>query len=662
MKHIEYTKEDFKWTQWQPYEMMKLKEQAIELARANLEAIKAVAKDQRTFANTIYAIEVAELGVSDLAGKLHVLQNAHPLKQVRDTAKNLIEDIEKISVDLAYDEGVYRAAKEYAEKGEMLEGEDKKLFDDMMRDYHRMGFGLPVEQREELKQKLKEINTLSSAYDDRVRNWKGHIEVTREELEGCAESFINGLQQLPGGSYKISIDYPELHPFLENAKNWKKRKELADVYSQVGGLDNIETLKKILRLRRDVALMLGYPNYVAYATEDRMAKNPENVKSFVDDLMQKLKLGLEKEMDELRQLKLETKIEDDSDAIEYYDTKYYTEQLQQQKYNFSAEKVREYFPLEVVVEGIFRIYSKLFSIRFEKISEYPKWHSEVTCFKVLDIDGGILGYLMLDMHPREGKYKHAAEFDIIKGRIKTYGSKEYITPMACLMMNFRKPTVEYPSLLSHEEVETFFHEFGHAMHELLTTASYASHAGTSVAVDFVEAPSQMLENWVWDKEMLKLMSGHYRDYTQKLPEDLLNSMLSAKNHGIAYFTTRQLVFALFDYLIHIDEPPADITALYHSLVKEWVGIAVPDADLFPANFGHLVGMYGAGYYGYMWSKVRSSDMFTRFNIEGLLNSSTGSDYKHQVLEKGSTREEADLVRAFLGRESNNEAFLKEIGL
>jgi thimet oligopeptidase len=360
----------------------------------------------------------------------------------------------------------------------------------------------------------------------------------------------------------------------------------------------------------------------------------------------------------MTQLKREL-TKDPQAQLEYYDIAYYGEQLRHKKFNIESEKIREYFPLQIVKEGMMEIYSKLLGASFKKIDGYPTWHPDTEFYEVTDAkDKKTIAYFILDLYPRENKYGHAAVQSWTEGWLD---GDTYNTPVAVMMANFPKPSAEHPSLMSHDEVNTFFHEFGHIMHHLLTTAKYASYAGTSVARDFVEAPSQMLENWVWDEEMLGILSGHYKDSKKKLPKEHLDNLLKAKQHLIAYDSTRQFCIALFDLQLHTKKIK-DVSGLFDKLMYEYTGIKRPKKNIWPAGFGHICGGYDAGYYGYMWSKVYSCDMFTRFQKEGLLNTKTGTDYRNWILEPGSSMEEGDLVKGFLGRKPNNKAFLKEIGL
>jgi len=325
------------------------------------------------------------------------------------------------------------------------------------------------------------------------------------------------------------------------------------------------------------------------------------------------------------------------------------------------ELIKEYFPLEKVTTGTLAVYQELLSLRFAELPKDKRhvWHEDVKQFEVYDKESNaFMGHFYLDLHPRDGKYGHAAEFDVQKG-CTTGEGKQY--PAAAMVANFTKPTASKPSLLKFDEVVTFFHEFGHVMHELCTTATYYRFAGTNVERDFVEAPSQMLENWCYESEVLKQISGHYKDLSQPLPEDLRVKLINAKNVTEALKNRRQLHFGTFDMLVHTAEGKVDTAALWAKCCEEIALTPAQPGTNGAAGFGHIVGGYSAGYYGYLWSKVYSSDMFMQFKKEGVLNPKLGRRYRDLILASGGTRDAMDYLVEFLGRQPQQDAFLIEIG-
>lgn len=653
-----YPKEEFAWAKWGPKEILQNAKEVLREKKVAYEKIKKIPAKDRTFENTIYAIEASSCRLDDIGSQIGLLSEVSPDKKIREAAVKTVKLVDETIVDIEYDPAMYRAVKEFVAKKEKVTGPDAKLLKDMIRDYRRMGFDLSLAKQHQLKQIIKEIQKKETDFGININDYQGQIEVTLQELTGMSDNFIDRLKRTKNGKYIVSVSRVDFIPFVENAQNALKRKALTDVYFQKGGQKNLALLKSLIKLRNQRARLLGYAHHGDYRTEDRMAKNTKTVMSFLQQTMKKLTPGVVRDIQELTSLK--RKMTGDSKVkLEYFDTAFYISESQKLRHAIDNEKVREYFPMKTVTKGMFEIYEKLLSVRFERTHNYSSWHEDVEHYLVRDKSGFMLGHFLFDLYPREGKYSHAGIFQIKRSR--TAGYKSPVRDMGyCVMAaNFPRPTKDTPSLLNHDEVRTLFHEFGHIMHGILSTAPYRSQSGTSVSRDFVEAPSQMLENWIWDAKMLMRMSGHYQ--TKKpFPADFLKNLIASKQHMVAYLSMRQFIYALFDMLIHTKKG-ADVLKTYNQLVKKFIFIAMLPTNIYAAGFGHLVG-YDAGYYSYMWSKVYSCDMFTRFKKEGLLNTKTGRDYRTWILEKGSSVEELDLVKGFLGRTPNNKAFLEEIGL
>ncbi len=661
MKVKPYTKKDFAWTQWTASDIKKLVPKILEHKKRRYAEIKKIPKEKRTFENTIYAIEASNYEINPLLHQIELLMNVSPDKTTRETAKNILDILRKKLIDITYDYKIYRAVKEYAEKKEKLIGEDKKLLKDRILKYRRMGFELSPAKRKIFQSNIKKLTLLSQQFQKNINDYHDHIVLSPEETKGLSENYLARLNRDKKGNYIVTLQYPDSGPFMENAQSADKRHELADKNSRKGGEKNLVLARKILTLRKKNAALLGYNNHAEYKIEDKMARRPSHVYSFLHQLMPKLALLAKKELTEL--INLKRKLTNDKHAVlVYYDLAYYANQLKKKRFSVDDEELRKYFPFWKVKQGIFEIYQNLLGVRFEQIHGYPLWHKDVELYVVKTPNGAVISYFLLDLYPRKGKYTHACASEVIDGRLASFkDTSEYIPPLACMIANFTKPVNDIPSLLSHSEVETFFHEFGHIMHFVLTQASYGSQSGFHTAWDFVEAPSQMLENWVWEEQALKIISVHYK--TKKpISRLLLKNLIKTKKFLIAQDSMRQLVFALFDMDIHTKKGVSSLTHKYRTLANRWIGVAPSPKSLFPASFGHFAGGYDAGYYGYMWSKVYAADMFTRFKKEGILNPHTGRDYRTWILEKGGSREEIDLVKGFLKRKPNNKAFLKEIGL
>ena len=663
MNRTTYTPKDFTWTSWTATDIKKLAPEIIAEKKARLAVIKKVSPEERTFENTVYALEASDHGLTETILKIDLLQNVSPEKTVREAAKRTIETIEKQMITIERDPKVWQALKDYEtgawrEERAYLEPEDQKLFREMFLEYKRMGFDLSPEKQKRLKALEERLAKLSNDFRHNINAHEDHILVTEEESMGLPERYKQGLKKDKQGRYIVTLAYPDYHPFMEMAMSEPKRKELAEKFLQRGGAKNMKNLEEMLAVRAEHATLLGYKTHADYKTELRMAKSGDTALKFSFDLLKKVEKGGKADLEELRALKCEM-TGNKKTVLHYYDIAYYGHELQKRRFKFNSEEVREYFPTTRVLEGTFKIYSTLFGVTFEELKGFPLWHPDVRIYGIKNPKGELISCFALDLYPREGKYGHAAAFGITTGRETSFLGEGYVAPFATMVTNFPKSSAEHPSLLSHGEVETFLHVFGHIMHFTLTTARHSAQSGYHTAWDFVEAPSQMLEHWAWDKKPLALLSAHH-ETGKPLPGTLLNNLLESKRHLLRYATLRQLILGIFDLTLHTKKNPPESGKLYRDLVKKYAGIVMPKDSLFPAGFGHLDG-YDAGYYGYMWSNVYAADMFTRFEEEGVLSKKVGADYKASILEKGGSADELELVRDFLGRKPSNKAFLKEIG-
>lgn len=399
-----------------------------------------------------------------------------------------------------------------------------------------------------------------------------------------------------------------------------------------------------------------------------MAKNAATVFDFLDRMVERLEPAFKEDTQKLLELKkkwCETAKVPFDGKLRSWDWRYFQNQVLENEYSINSEEIRQYFPMSVVLAGMLDIFQEILSLKFEELptSTAHVWHEDVKQFSVFDsATNNFIGHFYLDLHPREGKYGHAAEFGLQKG-CETGGVRHH--PVAAMVANFSKPTADKPSLLDHDEVVTLFHEFGHVMHELMSTGRFAPLAGTNVQRDFVEAPSQMLENWVFEKTTMLRISRHYESGSP-LPDDLMQKLIKAKNATIGMLLRRQTFFGIFDMTVHT--LPSDKIASFDSaqywadIAERVMGIRPPEGTNGVAGFGHLTGGYSAGYYGYLWSEVYSADMYEVFNKEGIFNKATGLAYRNKVLAPGASKDAMDLLVDFLGRRPTEDAFLKHSGL
>ncbi|KAI1802064.1 Metalloprotease [Daldinia bambusicola] len=597
---------------------------------------------------------------------------------------NMREDIFKL-VDAAF-----QAQKT---KEPDLDAESLRLLEKERKGYIRNGLGLPQgPQRDRFKEIKKRLSQIGIQFQKNLNEENGGLWFTKEELDGVPSDVLDGLEKGTGeneGKLKLSFKYPDLFPTLKFAKNPETRKKVF-IANENKTNQNVPLFREAVLLRDEGARLLGYPNHAAFRIEDKMAKEPATVNTFLADLRKRLAPGGEKEKDHLLELK---KKDEESRGLKpdgnYYlwDHRFYDRMMVEQEYNIDEVKIAEYFPLQSTVRGMLHIFEELFGLVFVELdaserkrlsptgkAEDIAWHEDVILFSVWDDSSegdGFVGYLYLDLHPRPGKYGHAANFNLQPGFLNKDGTRRY--PATALVCNFSKPTESKPSLLKHDEVVTLFHELGHGIHDLSGRTTYSRFHGTSTVRDFVEAPSQMLENWCWTPSQLKSLSNHYKT-GEKIPDDLIEKQISTKHVNDALFNLRQLHFGIFDMTVHSpatheELEKIDFSALYNDLRTQIAGLKGPEALGEPstwgngqATFGHLIGGYDAGYYGYLSSEVYSTDMFYSVFKKDPMNGKEGRRYRHTVLERGGSQDEMTTLEQFLGRKPSSDAFYAELGL
>ena len=624
----------------------------------NLQALINIPKEQRTFENTIMGYERAFDDYGNALGMSGFLSYVSTDKKFRDAANDLQMKISQYMVDVATRRDVYKAIREYTDTKPQLGPVEAKLVKEMLIGFKNSGMDLNDEDLEKFKALNKEKAEYIIKFDKNIQEYKDPLPVTKEQLKGLGEDYISKLSRTEDGKYLVTLDYPDYVPFMLNADDEKARKELEFKFNRRGGQENVELLEKTLTLRREIAHLLGYKNHAELKLEDRMAKNPKTVMKFLKDLQKKLKPLGKKEDKEMIAYK-NAKTGKRSRTLYSWESGYWSNKFRKENLELDSEKIKEYFPSQVVIDGMLDLFGGVFGITFEPVN-IPVWHEDVKAFKIKDrASGELIAYFYMDLYPREGKYKHAACFGLVEGEEKKDGT--YQIPFVAIVANLNKPTKDTPSLLKHGEVETLFHEFGHVLHNALTKSKYSAFSGTSVSWDFVEAPSQMLERWAWDPQVLKKISKHYKT-GESLPDELIKRMIAAKNFGSGGTYLRQDFFAQYDMKLHTADTTPDSTKLYFELTKKIRGLPLTKGTIPQASFGHIMGGYDAGYYGYLWSEVIAEDFFGEFKKHGVFNPKIGLKFRRAILEKGGTLDEEKMVENFLGRPANNEPFLRAIGL
>lgn len=646
MKIIPKTKKDFAWVDYKPKDLKNVAAKHIKQLKFDIESIKNIPKKDRTFENTVLAIENAGLPEIQIS-IIDLLAYVSPDKLIRDTAAKVMLDMSRKQLDIIHDEGLYKSFTEFQPND--LEEDQKRLYKDMKKSFKNMGFGLAKTRQEELKKLKKEINKLEQDASLEINNSRATILCTKTELAGMDAAFIGRLQKdKKTKKYVVSTDYPEFKPFIKQVANHQKRKELIDKYYRRGGVKNLKRLRTLLNLRERKAKILGYNNYPEYVLEDRIAKNPRNVGKFLHSNLKTLKPIYLKLVSDIKKVK--------GGNLTYFDHDYYLNEYIKKSFSTDEQKVKEYFELYRVLDEIFKLFGHLFGVSFKINKEVKLWHRDVFMIDVVE-KGKKIAHLIFDLFPRPGKYSHACHASLSHGQYN-YKLKGYEAPLSVIISNSVRPTKNNPSLFTFWDVEALYHEFGHACHFLLTRARYASQSGTSVRHDFVETPSQLFEKWLDNNSYLQSISKHYKTGKKLGLKEIKNIQKTRDVQGLDEHY-RVFVMALFDLRVHL-EPKTDLIKLRDKIWRQYSYRQASKVNLWPANFGHIYGGYDVGYYAYMWAIAYSCDVFSRFKKEGIKNKRTGMDLRRKILEKGDSVDPIKLMTQFLGRKPNSKAFLDEI--
>lgn len=637
----------------------------IKQAEAALDKIGSLKPGEVTFDNTVRALDNLVYNIGLSANRISVIKETSTSADLRDEARIQSKVLDQWAVGIDYREDVYKAIKAFADTHPQLKGEDAKLLEETMRDYRRAGLELPKAERDEAEALRKKLTGLVNDFQANVTKAHQSVIFTKAELDGVPQDFLDQQGVKTGDDQYTVMANITWHyiTIMDNAKSEQTRRKLQTVRENLARAENVPLLQQILILRDTLAHKLGYKTWADYQIETKMAKNAKTAIDFEE----KLKTGLQPKFDQEIAAYRDLKIKETGDSnaqINCWDWRYYSNQLKKEKYTIDEEALKVYFPYQNTLEGMFTLYQHIFGLKFEKIEPPYKWVNDLQLYAVSDAaTAEPLGLFYLDMFPREGKYNHFAQFGIIEGKLLPNG--KYQRPTVALICNFPPPAPGKPSLLPHADVETLFHEFGHAMHSILTRAHHARFAGTSVPRDFVEAPSQMLENWAWDKSVLDSFAADYRDPSKKIPQEILAKLKEAKLATVGTFYRRQLSFGLVDLTLHtqIHETNVSETVSLANQVLGDVFFPEPPDTAFVAYFGHLMG-YDAGYYGYAWADAIAADMATVFekSPKGYYDTDAGMRLRKEIYEPGDSRDVNISIEKFLGRPRSIEPFLKTIGI
>lgn len=598
-------------------------------------------------------------------------------EKLRTAYNKCLPKLSEYATEMGQNKALFAAYRSIAESEAYKEfnTSQQQMITNALRDFRLSGIDLEEANRQRFGEIKKRLSELTSKYSENVLDatqaWEKHIS-NSAELAGLPQSALDSAQQLaqqkdkPG--FIINLEFPSYLPVMTYCENRKLREELHKVFvtrasaiSPSGSnWDNSAIMLEILGLRYELAQLLGFKNYAELSLATKMADNTQAVFNFLNELAARSQPFAQQEY---KELSLFAKKIDQLEVLEAWDVAYYSEKLRQQKYDISQEELRPYFPVSTVLNGLFEIAKRLYGIAITANQNMETWHNDVQCFDISDKTGETIARFYIDLYARENK-RGGAWMDECKVRRRDNKGNIQL-PVAYLVCNFTSPVGDKPALLSHNEVTTLFHEFGHGLHHMLTQVDVAAVSGINgVPWDAVELPSQFMENWCWEKQAIKLFSAHF-ETGESLPGEMLDKLLAAKNFQAGMQMLRQLELALFDLKIHTEYESGEVFSIQEILnqVREQVSVVpVAECNRFQNSFSHIfAGGYAAGYYSYKWAEVLSADAFSKFEEQGVFNADTGDEFKRCILEKGGSESPAELFSAFRGRPPKVDALLKHSG-
>lgn len=641
----------------------------IEAANNQLE--KLLNNSTPTFENTIEALDAIGQQLDLVSGIFFNLNSAETSEEMQQLAQEISPLLTEHSNDILLNEQLFERIKAiYNTKDQLnLSTEETTLLDKTYKSFARNGALIQGSKKERLRELNKELSLTSLKFGENVLAESNAFELfltDKSDLAGLPESAVEAAAQLAKEKGKegwlITLDYPSYIPFITYADNRQLREKLFRAFSskanQGNEFDNKEIVLKIAQLRFEKAQLLGYNSHAHYILEERMAKSSETVKTFLNELLEKSLPASQLEKEELQQFAISI---GGPEELQRWDATYYSEKLKVKKLDFDEEKLKPYFQLEKVIDGVFDVANKLYGLTFKENKEIQVYHSQVTAYEVYDENDEFLALFYADFFPRKGK-RQGAWMTSYKGQYKRVNINH--RPHISIVCNFTKPTATKPSLLTFNEVTTLFHEFGHALHGMLANGKYESLSGTNVSWDFVELPSQILENWCYEKECLDLFAKHY-ETGETIPTKYIEQIKASLKFQSGLFSLRQISFGLLDMAWH-DTDPSTITdpIAYENKVSDGTNLYPKvEGSCMSTQFSHIFqGGYSAGYYSYKWAEVLDADAFESFQRAGIFDKKTADSFKNNILSQGGSEDPAILYERFKGRQPSPDALLKRSGL
>lgn len=627
------------------------------IAKARQRVKGVLAGHGKTFATVVLPLEDLSADLNDETIAQQFLFNVAASKDVRDASLKCNNDESAFYTDLSASPQLYAqvaAAKKSVTAKNAYQSKTTQMWLDS---FKRSGAALPANRRMEFVRLSNQLTDLQNKFSQNLGNDDTTIVITPAQAASLPKDFVANFKK-SGSDYVVPVNESTVSQFLDDERDEGARKAYVMAYNNREAGPNTQLLEQAIAVRDRLAHLLGYQSWAAYQLSDRMAKSPPKVMTFLNELDAKLLAKSHEEVQTLTALKAKDTGNPNA-VLQPWDFSYYDNQLRKTQYAVDQNEIRQYFPVQHTIDSVLNIYHTLLGVDFKQVTPSDAWNPEVIEYEVSDTKTGrLIGTTYFDLYPRPGKYGHFANWPLLPVRELANGT--FRPPIAAIVGNWPQPAPGKPALLSHDDVVTFFHEFGHNMAALLSTAPYETLSNGFVR-DFVEAPSQMLENFVWQPQVLKQISSNWKT-GQPLPDSLIDSLIRSRYVDDAYSTTRQIMYAEIDMTYHSSGPHVDTTAVWYKLSQELTPLPSPDGTHPQASFGHLMGGYDAGYYGYLWSKVYAQDMFTAFLQGGLENPAVGTRYRQDILEPAQTYDPDIEVQHFLGRPMNPNAFYAEFGI
>ncbi len=616
-----------------------------DMQRARAEAERAKGSGARDPALTLRTFDAAFAALGEAASRASLARNVHPDAAMRDAAEACEQEVDALSTELSLDRGLYDALASLDVVGE--DGATRHLVEKSLRDFRRAGVDRDDATRARVRALREELVRTGQEFGRNIKDDVRAIEVDPAELDGLPEDWRRAHPRGPDGKVTVTTDNTDYVPFMTYARSERAREALWRQYRLRGHPKNLDVLSRMLARRAELARVLGYPSWAVYVTEDKMIGSADAAAEFVEKIARAAEARMRRDFAQL----LERKRRDvpSAERVEPWDSAYLQERVKAEQYGFDSLSVRPYLEYTRVKDGVLEVTARLFGIEYRRVPDATVWHPEVEVHDVVE-DGRLLGRVYLDMHPRDGKYKHYAQFTLASGQ------EGVRLPEGVLVCNFPRHASGAAALMEHGDVKTFFHEFGHLLHHVLGGHTrWAGQSGVATEWDFVEAPSQMLEEWVWDPEVLARFARHV-ETGEPIPAPLVRRMKAADEYGKGLMVRQQMFYAATSLELHRRDPEGlDTTRVVAELQERYTPFRHVDGTYFHESFGHLDG-YSAIYYTYMWSLVIAKDLFGPFRAAGLMDPGVARRYRRAILEPGGSKPAADLVKDFLGRPHAFEAF------